>query len=138
MQGVQEFIYTWLSLYLILNLTMWDTRIITYHHAMQPMSMTAHSSDIAFSFWWLHSPIINFNLSFRLPIWDPTTKPQLIWSHSQWVTFDYLMWLLALIPNVINSWVELTLKNRLARGGCPKTYKHMVKLILNPFRTLGS
>jgi len=43
-----------------------------------------------------------------------------------------------LIPNVTNSWVELTLENWLARGGCPKAYKHMVKLILNPCGTLES
>ena len=51
---------------------------------------------------------------------------------------NYLTWWLALITNVINPWVELALENRLARGGCPRAYKHMVKLILNPFGTLGS
>ena len=39
---------------------------------------------------------------------------------------------------VTNTWVELTIENRLVRGGCPKAYKHMVKLILNPCGTLGS
>ena len=51
---------------------------------------------------------------------------------------NYSTWWLALIPNVINPWVELALENRLAREGCPRAYKHMVKLILNPFGTLGS
>ena len=37
-----------------------------------------------------------------------------------------------------NQWVELTLENRLVRGGCLRAYKHMVKLTLNPCRTLGS
>ena len=46
--------------------------------------------------------------------------------------------LLALIPNVANPWVELTLENRLARGGCPRTYKHMIKLTFNQCGTLGS
>jgi len=45
---------------------------------------------------------------------------------------------LALIPNVKNSWVELTLENQLAKGGCPRAYKHKVKLILNPCGTLRS
>ena len=45
---------------------------------------------------------------------------------------------LALIPNVKNPWVELTLENRLARGGCPRAYKCMVKLTLNPCGTLRS
>ena len=62
---------------------MWDSRIITYHHAPQ---MTAH----------------------------------------------------CIPPNVKNSWIKLTLENRLARGECPRTYKHMVKLIFNPYGTLGS
>ena len=39
---------------------------------------------------------------------------------------------------VKNLWVELTLENWLARGGCPRAYKHMVKIIFNPRRTLGS
>ena len=34
--------------------------------------------------------------------------------------------------------VELTLEDRLARGKCPRAYKHMVRLILNPYGTLGS
>ena len=42
------------------------------------------------------------------------------------------------MPNVTNPWVELTLENRLTRGGCSRAYKHMVKLILNPYGTLGS
>ena len=33
--------------------------------------------------------------------------------------------------------VELTLEDRLARGGCPRAYKHMVRLILNLYGTLG-
>ena len=40
--------------------------------------------------------------------------------------------------NVTNSWVELTIENQLAMAGCPRVYKHMVKLILNPCETLGS
>ena len=40
--------------------------------------------------------------------------------------------------NVTNSWVELTIENQLAMVGCPRVYKHMVKLILNPCETLGS
>ena len=43
-----------------------------------------------------------------------------------------------LIPNVTNSWVELTLENQLARGECPIAYKHMVMFTLNLCRTLGS
>ena len=35
---------------------------------------------------------------------------------------------------VTNSWVELTIENLLARGGCPKVYEHMVKLTLNNVR----
>ena len=49
---------------------------------------------------------------------------------------DYSEWWLALIPNVRK--VELTLETRLVRGGYPKAYKHMVKLILNSCGTLGS
>ena len=48
------------------------------------------------------------------------------------------MWSLALIPNVTNPWVELTNENLLARGGCPRAYKHMGKLILNPCGALES
>ena len=48
------------------------------------------------------------------------------------------MWWLALILNVRNLRVELTLENQLARRECPRTYKHMVKLILNSCGTLGS
>ena len=44
----------------------------------------------------------------------------------------------ALIPNVTNPWVKLTLENRLAKGGYPRAYKHIVKLIFNPCGTLGS
>ena len=40
--------------------------------------------------------------------------------------------------SVTNSWVELTIENRLVRVGCPRAYKHMVRLILNPCGTLGS
>ena len=40
--------------------------------------------------------------------------------------------------NDTNPCVELTLKYRFTRGGCPKTYIHMFKLTLNPCRTLGS
>ena len=40
--------------------------------------------------------------------------------------------------DVRNQWVELTLENRLARGGCLRAYKYMVKLALNPCGTLGS
>ena len=32
---------------------------------------------------------------------------------------------------------ELILENRLARNGYPRTYKHIVKLTLNPYETLG-
>ena len=39
---------------------------------------------------------------------------------------------------VRNSWVELTLENWLVRGGYLRAYKHMVKLILNSYGTLGS
>ena len=48
------------------------------------------------------------------------------------------MWGLVEIPKVANPWVELTLENLLARGGYLRAYKHMVKLILNPCRTLES
>ena len=40
--------------------------------------------------------------------------------------------------NVRNSWLELILKNRLAKGGCLRAYKYMVKLILNSCKILGS
>ena len=40
---------------------------------------------------------------------------------------DYLIWWLVLILNVTNPWVELTLENWIAKKGCPKAYKHMVK-----------
>ena len=40
--------------------------------------------------------------------------------------------------SVANSWVELNLENRLARGRCLRAYKHMVKLTLNQYGTLGS
>ena len=50
---------------------------------------------------------------------------------------DYSKWWLALIPNVTSPGIELTLENRLARGGCPRAYKHMVKLILNLCEILG-
>ena len=44
-----------------------------------------------------------------------------------------------ILPKVVtNPWAELTLENQLARGWCPRTYKHIIKLILNPCRTLGS
>ena len=44
-----------------------------------------------------------------------------------------------ILPNVVtNSWVKLTLENQLARGGCTRAYKHMIKFILNPCGTLGS
>lgn len=36
-----------------------------------------------------------------------------------------VMPLLALIPNCYKSWVELTLENWLARGGCPRAYIHV-------------
>ena len=39
---------------------------------------------------------------------------------------------------VRNPWVELTLEKELARGGCLRTYKHMVKFIFNPSGILGS
>ena len=48
-----------------------------------------------------------------------------MWSYTQWVTPDYSGWWLTLIPNVANLWVELILENRLTRGGCPRTYKHI-------------
>ena len=41
-------------------------------------------------------------------------------------------------PCVRNPWIELTLENKLARRGCPRAYKHKIKLILNPCGTLGS
>ena len=41
------------------------------------------------------------------------------------------------IGNVRNPWIELTLKNRHARGGYSRAYKHMVKLILNSCGTPG-
>jgi len=44
---------------------------------------------------------------------------------------------LVLILNVTNPWVEPTLKNWLARGGCLGAYKYMVKLTLNLCGTLG-
>ena len=40
--------------------------------------------------------------------------------------------------DVTNSWVKLTLENRLVMGGCPRTYKHMIKLTLNQCETLES
>jgi len=40
--------------------------------------------------------------------------------------------------NVTNPWVELTLENRLARGSCLRSYKHIIKLILNLCGTLRS
>ena len=41
---------------------------------------------------------------------------------------------------VTNPWVEveLTLENRLIRGGCLRAYKHMIKFTLNQCGTLGS
>lgn len=39
---------------------------------------------------------------------------------------------------VRNPWVELTLENRLARGGYTRVYKYIIKLRLNSFGTLGS
>ena len=39
---------------------------------------------------------------------------------------------------VTNLCIELTLENWLVRRGCPKAYKHMVKLILNSCVTLGT
>ena len=51
---------------------MWDIKIITYHHAPQPTSATAHSSNInpmvALSLFGgsTHLSVI-FNLAFRLP-----------------------------------------------------------------------
>ena len=40
--------------------------------------------------------------------------------------------------SVTNSWVKLNLENQLAREGSLRVYKHMVKLTLNQYRTLGS
>lgn len=40
--------------------------------------------------------------------------------------------------NVTNSQVELPLKNRHAKRGCPKNYNHIVKFILNLYGTLRS
>ena len=40
--------------------------------------------------------------------------------------------------SVTNLWVELNLENRLARGRRLRAYKHMVKLTLNQYGTLGS
>ena len=37
-----------------------------------------------------------------------------------------------------NLWVELTLENQFARGGCTRTYKYMVKFILIPCEIPGS
>ena len=42
------------------------------------------------------------------------------------------------IQNVTNPWAELTLENQPVRGGCPRTYKYIVKLILNSCGILGS
>ena len=42
------------------------------------------------------------------------------------------------IPINTNSWVQLTLKNQLARKGCLIAYIHMVKLALNPCGIQGS
>ena len=39
---------------------------------------------------------------------------------------------------VRNPRAELIFENQFAREGCPRAYKHMVKLIFNPFGTLGS
>ena len=41
-------------------------------------------------------------------------------------------------PALCYSWIELILKNRLARGECSGTYKHMIKFTLNPCKTLKS
>ena len=51
---------------------------------------------------------------------------------------NYVGWWLALIPNVSNPWVELTIENRLAKRGYPRVYKHMVNLTPNPYGILGS
>ena len=40
--------------------------------------------------------------------------------------------------DVRNSRLELILKNQLAKGGCLRVYKHMVKFILNSCKILGS
>ena len=40
--------------------------------------------------------------------------------------------------DVRNPWVELTLENRLVKGGYQRAYRHMVKLTLNQCETLGS
>ena len=42
-----------------------------------------------------------------------------------------------LIPDVTNSWVELTLEKGLRKRECPRTYKHMVKLTFNQCGTLA-
>ena len=42
-----------------------------------------------------------------------------------------------MLDSATNPWVELTLENWLAREGCPRAYKNMVKLTLNQSGTIG-
>ena len=72
---------------------MWDTRIITYHHVPQPTSTTAHFSDtnllVALSLFGGSTQLSVILIQpLGRPFRDLTTKPQLIWSHTQWATPD--------------------------------------------------
>jgi hypothetical protein len=44
--------------------------------------------------------------------------------------------MVALIPNYTKPWIELTIENWLKRGGCPKNYIHMVKIVLKSYGIL--
>jgi len=62
---------------------MWDTRIITYHHALQPTSTIAYSSDtdplVALSLFGGFTQLSVILIQpLGYPFWDPTTKPQII------------------------------------------------------------
>ena len=91
-----------------------------------------------FLFCSLHSPISYFNLASRPPPLGSNHKAA---THLISYSMSYT-WLLGVVVNFdtkcTNSLVELTLENRFARECCPRTYKHMVKLTLNPYGTLGS
>ena len=54
------------------------------------------------------------------------------------ISFSNFGWLLVLIPNVRNSWVELTLENKLTREGCLGAYIHIFKLALKQCGIVGS
>ena len=102
----------------------------------QRLTLTTWTQWYPFLFWCLHSPISYFNLASRSPPpgFDHKTATHLI-SYS--ISYVQLLDVgIGTDTNVTNPWVELTLENRLGRRGCLRAYKHMVKLILNPCRTL--